>query len=46
MGSLQNHKGPNGIGSQAILKQYNQDVRIMRDNEEMLRKMDSLLRRA
>jgi hypothetical protein len=30
MGSLQNYKGPNPIGSQAILKQYNQDVRTMR----------------
>lgn len=30
MNSLQNYKGSSGIGSQAMLKQYNQDVRAMR----------------
>ena len=30
MTSLQSYKGGNGIGSQAMLKQYNQDVRAMR----------------
>lgn len=30
MNSLQNYKGGNGIGSQVLLKQYNQDVRTMR----------------
>lgn len=30
MASLQNYQGGNAIGSQALLKQYNQDVRAMR----------------
>jgi hypothetical protein len=46
MSSLQNYKGPGGIGSQAILKQYNQDVRMMRENDEMLRRIESLLKKA
>ena len=30
----------------AVLKQYNQDVRIMRENEETLRKFEIMLKKA
>jgi hypothetical protein len=46
MNSLQDrHKGT-GVGSAALLKQYNEDVRLMRENEEMLRKFELLLKKA
>ena len=46
MASLQNYQGGNAIGSQALLKQYNQDVRAMRENEETLARLEALLKRA
>jgi hypothetical protein len=33
MNSLQNYNRGTAIGSSAVLKQYNQDVRIMREND-------------
>ena len=48
MNSLQSSKvyTPGGVGSATILKQYNQDVRLMRQNEQSLRKIEILLKKA
>ena len=46
MATLQQPQKTRGVGGAALLKQYNQDVRIMRKNEDTLRISEALLRRA
>lgn len=46
MNSLQSSYKGAGVGGAAVLKQYNQDVRVMRENDEMLKKYEILLKKA
>lgn len=46
MNSLQTTYKGSGIGGAAVLKQYNQDVRVMRENDERLKKYELLLKKA
>ncbi len=46
MNSLQGPHKMSGTGGVQVLRQYNQDVRLMRENDEMLRRYEGLLKQA